>query len=462
MNEPTELLEALAGFFQGRKTVLVGQPLSQYTRQVTALHRLGAQPPFVIANGRGPGPVPGPLGGRHVVALATADHTATVRAAERLLAHPPHAVRAALDDYDPDGRALVLSEPNITRTELCGRTVVDVGPEHWHRLFDDTATDELWDALGVVKPPSTVVTADDDELMSSAHSRHDLGHGTLWQADTREGVHVAMERSRLVRDERDVRQAVLWARMHCRRVRISTFVEGLPVAVNGFALADGTAVLRPYEELLFRQRDRLRFAGCSTYLNLRVEDRELLRTLAASTGDYLSQTLGFRGAFHISGVLAASGFLPYALAPRLGPGHGLLAPLLPDVPLPLLQAALVSGHDIGMSAADLEWVLLQPLETQRAAAVALHTTVRPDREGRALWLVREDGRVRPAGRHDHSDACLVHSAAGEDGAMVVVVAGPGFVPAGGSLAPSAAQAFALADEHWGTDIGPLNPAMHVR
>jgi hypothetical protein len=48
------------------------------------------------------------------------------------------------------------------------------------------------------------------------------------------------------------------------------------------------------------------------------------------------------------------------------------------------------------------------------------------------------------------------------GGFVRLALDPGRVPAGPPVAPLAAAAFALADERFGTGIGPLEPARPVR
>ncbi|MFF8378527.1 hypothetical protein ACF07V_20650 [Streptomyces sp. NPDC015661] len=457
--EPTELLGAVRRFYRGRKVVLVGQPLSQYARQIEALREAGAYSPFVVASGPGPGPAPEPHVDHFMVRLSTASHTETSRSTEELLADPPAALRAALDAYDPDGTAIVLCEANITTRTFCGRTIADAQPEVLTRIADWDEEDLLWESVGVRRPPSSVVRSEAGEL-ARAHERHDLGQGTLWRADPRAGMHVAMEQTRLVREGTELTRAARWARDHADRIQVSSFVTGVPVAVNGFVTADGTAVLRPYEELLFRQDEHLRFAGCSTHFDPALTDRERLRRLTTEVGDYLSRTFGFRGSFHVSGLLGGAGFVPHALVPRAGSVMGLMSRFLPW--LPLVQAVLIHGGDAAPRASELEGELLQHLEAQRCAAIAIHTAVRPDPDVRTLWLVRGETAVRAAGGGEHSDACLVHSGTGGDGALVALIAGPAFAGVGESLAPLVSEAFALADDRWGTGIGSLTPAGLLR
>ncbi|MFJ9444307.1 hypothetical protein ACIRRH_20875 [Kitasatospora sp. NPDC101235] len=459
MKEPSELLGAVRRFYRGRKVVLVGQPLSQYARQIETLREVGAHSPFVVASGPGPGPAPEPHVDHFMVRLSTGSHTDISRSTEELLADPPAALRAALDAYDPEGTAIVLCEANIMTRTFCGRLIADAQPDVLARIADWDEEDLLWKSVGVRRPPASVVRSEAGEL-TRAHERHDLGQGTLWRADPRAGMHVAMEQTRLVREGTDVTRAVRWAQDHAERIQVSSFVTGIPVAVNGFVMTDGTAVLRPYEELLFRQGEHLRFAGCSTHFDPALADRDRLRRLTAEVGAYLSRTFGFHGAFHVSGLLGSAGFVPHALVPRAGAAMGLMTRFLPW--LPLIQAVLIHGGDGALCPGDLEGELLHHLETQRCAAIAIHTPVRPDQDVRTLWLTRGERTVRVVRGGEHSDACLVHSGAGNDGALVALIAGPAFAGAGESVAPLVSEAFALADERWGTGIGALTPASLLR
>ena len=148
------------------------------------------------------------------------------------------------------------------------------------------------------------------------------------------------------------------------------FLDGVPCSIHGYVLPDGTAVFRPVEIVSLRDVERRQFvyAGLGTYWDPPDADREQMRAAARRVGDHLAAAHGYRGAFGIDGVLTADGFRPTELNARMSGGAAVVC----DVDrrfFTLLQAALVSGDDVGLTAADLETVV--PLmDAERVGRVA--------------------------------------------------------------------------------------------
>jgi hypothetical protein len=193
-----------------------------------------------------------------------------------------------------------------------------------------------------------------------------------------------------------------------------------------------------------------------------------MRDLARRVGAGLRQRVGYRGAFTVDGVLAAEGFLPTELNPRLGAGLATMTRDLPDLPVSLLDRALIEGEPLALAADDLERQVLAAAERTRAGG-AWTVTERgpsPPENGaadatRELPVVFEDGACRPAGLDRPADGVLSFGPSGVGG-FVRLALDPQRVPVGRSVAPLAVAAFALADERLGTGIGPLEPARVVR
>ena len=80
---------------------------------------------------------------------------------------------------------------------------------------------------------------------------------------------------------------------------------------------------------------------------------------------------------------------------------------------------------------------------------------------RELPVAFEGGACRPAADGRPADGVLSFGPSGVGG-FVRLALDPERVPAGPSVAPLAVAAFALADERFGTGIGPLEPARAVR
>ena len=67
-------------------------------------------------------------------------------------------------------------------------------------------------------------------------------------------------------------------------------------------------------------------------------------------GAGLRERVGYRGAFTVDGVLAAQGFLPTELNPRLGAGLSTMTRDLPGLPVGLLDRVLIEGEPVAFAA----------------------------------------------------------------------------------------------------------------
>ena len=238
------LVEELRPLFAGRKVVLTGGPLAAMTGQCRRLRDLGAERPFLLATGIGTGELPGADEAEWcVVELRAPDVIAEIRAAMRLLRLLPTEVLRALDRWDPERRALVLSPMFNELPEIAGRRVYGPRRPEWRRLEDKVVVDDLWDDLGVARAPSEVDPAEAPALRAAA-GRLDRGAGTVWAGDARQGFHGGAFGLRWVRGEEDVAEAVAFLAARCDRVRVMPFLEGIPCSIHGVVFPDGVAALR--------------------------------------------------------------------------------------------------------------------------------------------------------------------------------------------------------------------------
>jgi hypothetical protein len=185
-----------------------------------------------------------------------------------------------------------------------------------------------------------------------------------------------------------------------------------------------------------------------------------MRDLARRVGAGLRERVGYRGAFTVDGVLAAEGFLPTELNPRFGAGLATMTRDLPDLPVSLLDRALVEGEPLAFAAGDLERQVLAVADRVRSGG-AWTVTKEPADATRELAVAFEGGACRPAPAGRTPDGVLSFGPSGVGG-FVRLALGPDRVPAGPPVAPLAVAAFALADERFGTGIGRLEPARAVR
>ena len=456
------LRDELRPLFAGRKLVVTGGPLAAMTGMCRRLRELGAERPFLLATGTGTGELPSPDEADWVVVEVRApDFIAEIRAAMRLLRLLPDDVLAALDRWDPERAALVLSPMFNELSEIAGRRVYGPRRPEWRRLEDKVVVDALWDDLGVARAPSEVVPVEAAALRAAA-GRLDRGAGTAWAGDARQGFHGGAFCLRWVRSEQDVAEAVAFLAARCDRARVMPFLEGVPCSIHGLVFPEGVARFRPVEMVTLRRpgSNRLRYAGAATFWDPPDADREVMRDLARRVGEELRRRVGYRGAFTVDGVLAAEGFLPTELNARLGAGLAMMTRDLPDLPVELLDRALIEGEELAYGAADLERQVLQVADGARAGGAWTVTDVSTDAT-RELPVVFEDGTCRPAGEDQPADGVLSFGPSAVGG-FVRLALDPGRVPVGRSVAPLAVAAFALADERFGTGVGPLEPARAVR
>jgi hypothetical protein len=452
----------LRRFFGGRKLILTGAPLAMLRATSRMVRSLGAARPFLLAAGVGTGPLPSEEeGDRYVLQLSAPDIVSETRTIMSLLADLPPAALAALDRYDPDREALVLSPPANELRSIAGRRVYAPRRPSWRKLEDKTLVDQLWDAYGVRRPPAAVVAATREALAAAAR-RLDRGQGTVWAGDTREGPNGGAIYVRWVRDGRDAAEAAAFLSIHCNRARVVPFIEGVPCSIHGLVLADGVVALRPVEMVTLRPAgsNRLVFAGAATFWDPPEADREAMRRVAAVVGAALRDRVGYLGAFTVDGVLSEDGFLPTELNTRYGAGLMVMADGREDLPLWLLNLAVVEGEPLGIGSAALEADVLESADRNRSGAVWT-VTHRAPATSRQRPVAFSPGGCRFT-RPGEQPAGTLWFGPSNIGGFVRLALHPARIPVGPPVAPLAVDAFALADERLATSIGPMSSARPVR
>jgi hypothetical protein len=284
----------------------------------------------------------------------------------------------------------------------------------------------------------------------------DLGDGTVWAADAREGFHGGASQTYWVRDETSRARAIDGLRAVCDRVRVMPFVEGVPCSIHGIVLPDGVVVLRPVEMVVLRRDTEFVYAGCATYWDPTEEVRTQMRGVARRAGEQLAAEVGFRGTFTVDGVVGGDGFWPTELNPRFGAGIMTIA-RASGLPIMLVNDLVVAGHRLGRSAAAIEGELTEQADALRGGGTWMGG-VTPEFDAHARPVERDDdGRWRwsPA---DPSPASSTGTIAGR------VTAGSGFVrcvyerdatPVGPPTAPRAAAFWSFLDGELATGTGRL-------
>jgi hypothetical protein len=459
------ILARLRPLIEDCPVVVAGGPLAGMQPRLDAVRALGARRPLCVAFGLGTGPLPAEEDAdRFVVPQEEQPLLESIYEEMRLLADPPPDLRAALDAYDPECRAVVLAGPFLTARDVAGRRVLDGRLPGWEALEDKTHSEAIWNGAGIVGAPGQVVPATDTAMRAAASSLDD-GEGTVWAGDAREGFNGGSQFVRRVVTPADEAAAVAFFEAHCDRVRVMPFLDGIPTSIHGIVFEDGVAVFRPVEMIILRRPPHVPsgfvVGGLSTWWDPRPADRAEMRDCARRVGLHLRDRVDYRGGFSLDGIMTRDGFRPTEVNPRFSAGLTTLVRSLPELPLIAIQCALVSGADPGVTAAELEELVVIAADERRSGAAATLTTAVHPRATDERPVVLQDGCYRLAAENEpnHGTLSLGPSAVG---GLVRLDPDRAGLTRGMSLAPLAVAAFRLADEIWGTAIGPTQAAPSLR
>lgn len=455
--------QALLGrIFAKKRFIIAVDVLAAATPLVAELGKLGAERCLCIATSLGTGPLPDPELSPEpiVIPVEAADIMTAIRKSLDQLANLPESALARVQAFDPEGRARVLGTIFDDGRDVGGRKKYGARPAAWQALEDKTVIDAFWAEAGIAHAPSRVVPAT-REALEAARIELDGGNGVAFSGDIRDGFNGGASYVRWVRSTRDVDEVAPFFETGCDRVRVMPFLEGIPCSIHGCVFPDSTLVLRPCEMIVFRQPQStlLHYGRAASFWDPPDADRIQMRDVARRTGEHLRKTLGYRGAFTVDGVMSRDGFLPTELNPRFGAALGVLTSKV-DLPLLLLNAAVVEGEPVDWHSPDLERLLLEQADLHRAGGGSALSSVKQT-ETRSVDLTWTEAgfRISLFGEPVDAKAMLGPSPMGGWARLEFVAER---TPVGPSAAPRVASALACLDAHWKLGIGPLEPAVDVR
>lgn len=330
------------------------------------LRELGAEDCFIVAGSRGTGDLPPPQLAEFIeLGLTSLDMMHGIRVAEHALDHLSDAVITQIDDWDPERKARVYRPFFSNGSDVAHRPCFGARPPSWQALEDKTTIDKMWEELGVVHEDVRII-APTRRSLQAAQAMLDQGSGVVVSGDNKQGFNGGASYVRWIRSASDLDTVLPFFAETCDQVRVMPFLDGIPCSIHGF-VADTVAVFRPCEMNVFRRPDACTFAyaGASNLWECNPDDTREMRELARAVGWHLKETLGYRGAFTIDGVLTAKGFRPTELNPRIGAAMQLLVPGL-DMPLTLLHYAAIEGLDLDWRLDEMERrVLANPARSGR-------------------------------------------------------------------------------------------------
>jgi hypothetical protein len=456
-------LRYLGEIVVGRKVIAGFGVLAGFVDDVERYRRLGAQKPMLVVNSRGAGPVPSDEDA-DIVYFARAEYasmTEEVRSHDTIARNLPAEVVGAVEAYDPDGEAVWFVDPFVENTPILGRQVYGGRPATWTALEDKLVAEEVWDAIDAPHASSLVVDVDLPALREAA-SRLDLGHGTVWTGDARDGMNGGGDYVRWVVTEEEQGAAFAFFALHCDRVRVMPFLEGVPCSIHGIVLPDGVAALRPVELAMLRIPAARQFVygGLGTTWNPPATDRADMQDLVRRTGEHLRQRADYRGFFGIDGVLTRDGFRPTEINTRMSGGAATLARALDGDALSLLQANLVAGRDPRVSAAEIEAWALPVLDANPIGKPIAVSGKQVAEESLDLAVVWDGERLRPARADDRDSLDMIVGPTGSG--TFAKITSEHAVARGERLAPINVALMRFLDEELGTDFGPVEVAPDVR
>ncbi|HEY7045250.1 MAG TPA: hypothetical protein VH419_16390 [Nocardioidaceae bacterium] len=461
-----------------RKVIVAFEVLAGMTGVAAQLRRWGAQRPLLIADGRGTGPVPD-SSEAEIVVLPTPNFESVteqvrdrIRPAERLTPD----VTSAVESYDPEGTAVWWLNPVCLNEPLLERRVLGGRPRRQAALEDKLILDDLLDATGTERTPSRVVpaayhdlTVGSDQLVEEATSCDATGNGTttltgvVWAGDNHEGPNGAGDYVRWIRSPQQAREASAFFGRHCRRVRISLFLEGVPCSIHGIVLPDGVVVLRPVELVTLREPETGLFVygGMGTTWSPPEADATHMRDLTRRLGIHLRRAHGYRGGFCIDGVLTADGFRVTEVNTRFSGALARLHRAAPEAQLELVHLNALLDRDVGRSAAAIEDQALALLDANRFVdAMGLSRNVVIAEPEEVPVRVGED-RLEVA-ESDESTIGSVLAGPSALGSFFRFAALDGIVRPGERAAPLTVLLHEFADRTWGAGFHASLIAPDVR
>jgi len=370
-SDPDEWERYLSAPVANRLVIVALEVLAGMTGTVARLARWGAAKPLLIADGRGVGPVPAPDTADVLVLDRVVFDSLTDQVRAQM--HPESrfgpSVAAAVETYDPDGRAVWWVSPVGPNTPLLGRAVLGGRPPPQALLEDKLLLDDLLAAIEGPKSPSAIAPASYDALMSATERvMRDAGNDqVVWAGDARDGTNGGGDYVRWIRTTDQARDAAAFFGARCDKVRVSAFLEGLPCSIHGLCLPDGVVVLRPVELATLRDPVAGRFtqAGMGTSWDPHPDDTREIRRVARAMGELLQRSKGYRGAFGLDGVITVDGFRVNEMNPRFSGGITALSRTAPAACLDLVKLNALIGRDIAKPAAEVEERTLALLDDNR-------------------------------------------------------------------------------------------------
>lgn len=435
---------AMVAAYRNRRWLVAVDMLQAATGIVARLQAWGATDCLVVAGREGTGAPPEcPYA---ILGLPPMPMMEGILSAEEALRSLPAQIEAQIDAFDPDHQARAIVSIFSDDRPIAGRPVYGPRQAAWRALEDKAVIDAVWDACGVARAPSEVVDARRDALDEAA-ARLDEGHGTVWAADASQGFHGGGSYTLPVFGPADAERAATRLAQRAAQARVMPFLPGVPCSIHGIVMPGRVMVFRPVEMLTLLGPQGFVYARAATTWDPPELGREHMRQVARRAGAYLRDTVDYRGAFTVDGVMGADGFRPTELNPRVGAALGLLQPA---IPFGMLNLALIERHPVQVDPQALEEAVVAHADANRRVSIALQAGIESS-ETQAIPLAWRGGAWVESTAEDSS--AVAHVGPGVSGTYAALRVGEDVVPPGERAGPYAAAFAAWLDGRFAAGIG---------
>jgi len=448
MNNYPKLLRSI---YANRRWICCGGVVMEGVATGGAIRNLGGES-LALGATRGAGDIPDRT---RVVDLdlgAAPDMMTSMHRAEAAMGDLPTWAREKIDAFDSTGDAHAIMPVWGSLPNVAGRRVFGARDPRWMALEDKTRADAVWDAAGVTRAPSRIVDLTRDALLA-CWDELDRGDGVVVAFDNSDGWHGAAEGTRWIRSRDRIDDALDGS---AKTARAMPFLEGLPCSIHGWVVGGTVVTLRPVEMIVLRKRGTARFhyAQAASFWDAPADLTEEMRNAARAVGQYLRDSVGYRGVFTVDGIATEQGFLPTELNPRFGAALNVLTRAIPDFPTYLLHLASVEQDLPGLDPALLEDDILRASTEHRAGSgLAMSTIVRePDH----IQLDYRDGAWAIADREKGDANALVGP--NPVGSIVLFRMNRSPMAPGAPVGGCIADALAFLGKHWGLGLDDLEAA----
>lgn len=398
-----QLAAAVAGFFRDRRLVVVSSRPAVNTWLLDFFRAHGLPMPFlVLGDAEGvPEDVPS-----HEIAVVASTIDDWLRALEEQLLSPPAGLLAALDAFDPDRKAVVLTPPLSQGVDtVLHRRCFGWRRPAWVRYEDKTVNSAVWNRAGVPAVPSKVVDFSPESL-ASAFDALDRGAGVVVSADASGGLHSGSARVIRAHDRAGLERAHAFLSGRCRQAVVAPFVDGMSCTIHGMVFEKDVAVYRPIEQVILRDAEGFfPLLGGNAQWSPSEDDFAASRAMVKRVGEQLRDEAGYRGSFGVDAILTADGFRTIEINARMG-GFIVNGGPTEGVPLDLIHAMVTEGEEAGIDPATLERVIVRGFDSMPGTSLVFPVRQAPPDELRPLFLRHTPDGYRTVGADDPYDAVV--------------------------------------------------------